>query len=272
MKTILIERNQGQLKESGLNHGIFCFPYGHFLDEQLSFADYFPHQSRPNGVQSNSGSIRLEFIYKQRIKYGEVMSTLPIGKFLYCRNLFALLFCCFCLVASATRKRRKRSRLLSAIQHGNLDKIVKALANCDPNFVDETSGETPLSLIASSPQTSASLQQIVVAIVNGGALLDFRNKDGRTALHVAVQKSNFVAMKTLLDLGASPNLVDANGLTPLYYSIIYKANPKLSQLLLHEHATLGITDQHGWQEAHHVSDLLMMWAEQDHNTELYLAG
>lgn len=158
--------------------------------------------------------------------------------------------------ASTTRKKRKRSRLLSAIQNCNLDKIAKTIVNCDPNFVDESSGDTPLSLAASATanqQHQANLQQIIVAIVNGGALLDFRTKDGRTALHVAVQKSNFVALKTLLDLGASPNYLDVNGLTPLYYSVIHKANPKLTQLMLHEHATHGITDQHGWQEVHHVS-------------------
>lgn len=162
----------------------------------------------------------------------------------------------FPLAASNTRKKRKRSRLLSAIQNCNLDKIAKSIVNCDPNFVDEATGETPLSLASASQSANTNLQQIIVAIVNGGALLDFRTKDGRTALHVAVQKSNFVALKTLLDLGASPNYLDANGLTPLYYSVIYKANPKLTQLLLYEHATHGITDQHGWQEVHHVSSFV----------------
>lgn len=141
--------------------------------------------------------------------------------------------------------------MISAIQNGNADKVTKALSNCDPNFVDDSSGETPLSLAAAG--TQQSLQQVIVAIVNGGALLDFRTKDGRTALHVAAQKSNFIALKTLLDLGGSPNLLDANGLTPLYYTIIHKSNPKLTQLLLHEHATVGVNDQHGWQEVHHVS-------------------
>ena len=120
--------------------------------------------------------------------------------------------------------------------------------------MDESTGETPLSLAALSQHSNTgTLQKIIVAIVNGGALIDFRTKDGRSALHVAVQKSNFVALKTLLDLGGSPNLVDSSGLTPLYYSIIYKANPKLTQLLLYEHAAVGTTDQHGWQEVHHVS-------------------
>ena len=145
---------------------------------------------------------------------------------------------------------------MTAIQNGNLDKLAKALVNCDPNFVDESSGETPLSIASSlSISNSTIQQQIIVAIVNGGALLDFRTKDGRTSLHVAVQKSNFIALKTLLDLGASPNYPDTNGLTPLYYSVIHKANPKLTQLLLYEHASLGVTDQHGWQEIHHVRNI-----------------
>lgn len=78
LKTILIERN-ADLRENGLNYGIFCFPLGHFLDEQLTFADYFV-SGKSNGTRFRSGTIRLEFLYKQRIKYGEVMSTLPIGE------------------------------------------------------------------------------------------------------------------------------------------------------------------------------------------------
>ena len=176
------------------------------------------------------------------------------------------------LTASATRKKRKRSRLLAAITAGHLEKVVKALASCDPNFVDETpppssgkhhakddhlvstSGETPLSLAASITSTPPAVaSSILVALVNGGALLDFRTRDGRTALHAAVQRSNLPALKTLLDLGGSPNLVDGAGLTPLYYTVLHRTSPKLAQLLLHEHAKSGVTDQHGWAEVHQVN-------------------
>ena len=78
LKAALIERNHGHLQENGFNHGIFCFPYGYFLDEQLTFADYFPNLG--HNSLSVVNSIQLEFLYKQRIKYGEVMSTLPIGR------------------------------------------------------------------------------------------------------------------------------------------------------------------------------------------------
>ena len=158
--------------------------------------------------------------------------------------------------SSAARKKKKRSRLLDAVNHGNVEKIIKLLVNCDPNFIDESSGETPLSLAAinTSLQTTTT-QRVIVALVNGGALLDFRTREGRTALHVAVLKSNYVALKTFLGLGGSPDCQDSAGLTPLFYSIIHKANPKLTQLLLHEHASIGCTDQQGWHEAHHACKL-----------------
>lgn len=159
--------------------------------------------------------------------------------------------------STATRKKRSRSRIVECITNGNVEKIVKLLVNCDPNFIDESSGETPLSLAALSTtgHSTTTQQRVIVALVNGGAHLDFRNKEGKTALHVAVNKSNYVALKTFLDLGGSPNFKDSQGLTPLFYSILNKSNPKVTQLLLHEHSIHGLRDQHGWQEVHHACKL-----------------
>lgn len=260
--------------------------------------------------------IELEFRYKQRVQLLVDMSTtLP--------------------TSTQTKKRRKRTRLLEAIAAGNVEKVAKQVQNCDPNFVDELSGETPLTLACSlhttqtvatsaalnqnltngqSSQTNSSqdsksstlpngtgstgekekkkekesskfftlkssktdkldlnnedahpyinpknvfnpavIQRLIVTIVNGGALLDFRCKEsGRTPLHVAVCKSNLIAIKTLLDLGCSPNHADANGLTPLYYSIIYRCSPKTTQQLLQHHACLNTRDNNGWCEIHHA--------------------
>ena len=115
------------------------------------------------------------------------------------------------LKATTTRRRRKRTRLLNAVQNGNIEKVAKILLNCDPNFVDESGGETPLSCAAiSQSSTTSAVQRIIVCLVNGGALLDFRTKDGRTALHCAVQKSNYVALKTLLDLGMTLGISQIN--------------------------------------------------------------
>ncbi len=74
--------------------------------------------------------------------------------------------------------------------------------------------ETPLCLAttlrpSSNPTKSTSASSgptlMIMALVNGGALVDFRDKDGATAMHRAVARNNVKAMKDLLDLGASPN-------------------------------------------------------------------
>lgn len=91
-----------------------------------------------------------------------------------------------------------------------------------------------------------------MALVNGGALLDYRTRDGTTAVHRAVERNNFEAVKTLLDLGASPNYKDARGLTPLYLAMTPNTDPMLCEALLHDHATIGAQDTQGWQEVHQV--------------------
>lgn len=173
-------------------------------------------------------------------------------------------------ISSASQSKRKRSKLLDLLlntnwskqsqQASNLMKLNKVLLVCDANFLDEKTGESPLSLVITSPQinetqvttktnrirTTAgatttngcpqstslfdlqsqhsttshnmlSLQQtsavelsqskaplvekVLLLLIKSGALIDFRNNDGRTPLHIAAMKSNFWALKTLLDLG-----------------------------------------------------------------------
>lgn len=93
---------------------------------------------------------------------------------------------------------------------------------------------------------------VLKALINGGALLDFRARDGATAMHRAVEHDSVEAVSTLLELGASPNYRDSKGLTPLYLAISHAAQPLLCEALLHNHATLGATDLQGWQEVHQV--------------------
>lgn len=93
----------------------------------------------------------------------------------------------------------------------------------------------------------------MIALVNGGAIIDYRTKDGTTAMHRAVTKNNAEAIRTMLDLGASPNYKDNKGLTPLYLTVSGGSDVELCELLLHDHALVGATDLQGWQEVHQVN-------------------
>ncbi|XP_022247287.1 SH3 and multiple ankyrin repeat domains protein 3-like [Limulus polyphemus] len=140
-------------------------------------------------------------------------------------------------------------RMIDHVTNGNVDKVSKLCGKgLDPNFHCPESGESPLMLATALPQPAAVLMELV----NGGAHLDFRMKDGRTALHRAVERDNYEALKNLLDLGASPNYKDNRGLTALYFSVFYGRDAKLTEILLRDHATFGIADHQGWQEVHQV--------------------
>lgn len=109
--------------------------------------------------------------------------------------------------------------------------------------------ETPLTLAA----TSARPGPLLLALVGGGALIDYRARCGSTALHKAAEKNNLEAVRTLLDLGASANVKDTKGLTPLWNAISAKASPMLCQALLHDYSIVGVQDAQGWHEVHQVT-------------------
>lgn len=108
--------------------------------------------------------------------------------------------------------------------------------------------ETPLTVAAVSSRPSP----LLLALVGGGALIDYRTRCGSTALHRAAEKNNIEAVRTLLDLGASPNVRDAKGLTPLYNAVLNRASPMLCLALLHDYSIHGVQDAQGWQEVHQV--------------------
>ncbi|XP_017694262.1 PREDICTED: SH3 and multiple ankyrin repeat domains protein 3 [Lepidothrix coronata] len=106
--------------------------------------------------------------------------------------------------------------------------------------------ECPLTAAAQLELSS----EMIKALRNGGAHLDFRTREGMTALHKAVRCRNHAALLTLLDLGASPDYKDSRGLTPLYHSAMVGGDPYCCELLLHDYARLGCVDENGWQEIH----------------------
>ncbi|XP_017769648.1 PREDICTED: SH3 and multiple ankyrin repeat domains protein 3 isoform X2 [Nicrophorus vespilloides] len=208
-----------ELKES-FNYGLFCPPEngraGKFLDEERRLGDY-PFNG-PVGY--------LELKYKRR-----VYKMLSLDE----KQLKSL------------HTRANLRRFLDYVTNGQVEKITKMCSKgLDPNFHCQESGETPLTIATGVKKPG----KVLIALVNGGALLDYRTRDGTTAMHRAVESKNLEAMKTLLELGASPNYKDSKSITPLYLTVTHNVEPIFAEILLHDHATIGAQDLQGWHEVH----------------------
>ncbi|NXP81000.1 SHAN2 protein, partial [Ramphastos sulfuratus] len=205
-----------------LNYGLFQPASngrdGKFLDEERLLREY------PQPV--NKGVPSLEFRYKKRVYKQFSLDEKQLAKLHTKANL---------------------RKFMDHIHHLSVEKVTKMLdRGLDPNYHDLESGETPLTLAVQLDNTV----EVIKALKNGGAHLDFRAKDGMTALHKAARAKNPATLKTLLELGASPNYKDSCGLTALYHTAVVGGDPYCCELLLHEHATVSCRDENGWQEIH----------------------
>ncbi|KAF0300309.1 Protein shank [Amphibalanus amphitrite] len=101
----------------------------------------------------------------------------------------------------AAHSRANLRRIVEHVLQANADKVAKLCAKgLDPNFHCPETGETPLTLTAKLKSPS----RVILTLVNGGALVDYRTLEGATALHKAVERNNFEALKTLLgEIGES---------------------------------------------------------------------
>uniref|UniRef100_A0A8C4RUC7 SH3 and multiple ankyrin repeat domains protein 3 n=1 Tax=Erpetoichthys calabaricus TaxID=27687 RepID=A0A8C4RUC7_ERPCA len=205
-----------------LNYGLFQPAYngkaGKFLDEERLLKEYPLPTVTPVPY--------LEFRYKRRVYTQAHLDDKQLAKLHTKANL---------------------KKFMEHVQQKNIDKIAKLLEKgLDPNFHDPDTGECPLTMAAQLEGCA----EVIKLLKNGGAHLDFRTKDGLTALHKAVRTKNHTALITLLDLGASPDYKDSRGLSPLYHSSMVGGDPYCCELLLHDHAVVGCVDENGWQEIH----------------------
>ncbi|XP_029288854.1 SH3 and multiple ankyrin repeat domains protein 3 isoform X1 [Cottoperca gobio] len=205
-----------------LNYGLFQPAYnskaGKFLDEERQLREYpFP---------SIAPVPYLEFRYKRRVYTQTHLDEKQLSKLHTKANL---------------------KKFMEYVQQRNIEKVTRFLEKgLDPNFHDPDTGECPLTLAVQLEGCA----ELIKVLKSGGAHLDFRTKDGITALHKSVRSKNHTALITLLDLGASPDYKDSRGLTPLYHSSMVGGDPYCCELLLHDHAQVGSVDENGWQEIH----------------------
>jgi len=136
---------------------------------------------------------------------------------------------------------------LECVRKADVDKITRLTAKgFDPNFNNFDKGETPLTLATALDKP----RSVMMALVGGGAFIDFRNRSSLTPIHAAARLGNKEAIRTLLDLGSSPDYKDDKGLTPLYHCVVNHTEAQCAEMLLHERADIGATDSNGLTEIH----------------------
>uniref|UniRef100_A0A8C4GNS9 SH3 and multiple ankyrin repeat domains 1 n=1 Tax=Dicentrarchus labrax TaxID=13489 RepID=A0A8C4GNS9_DICLA len=206
-----------------LNYGLFQpATDGHdakFLEEERLLREY--PQSFEKGVPY------LEFRYKTRVYKQTNLDEKQLAK----------------LHTKASLK-----KFMDYIQTSAVDKMVKFIdKGLDPNYQDSDTGETPLSLAV---QCEPGGGEPIRVLVEGGAHIDFRAKDGLTPVHKAVRGHRHTALLVLLSHGASPDYKDRRGLTPLYHTVLTGGDTSCCETLLFHRAKLGIRDENGWDETH----------------------
>ena len=95
-------------------------------------------------------------------------------------------------------------------------------------------------------------KNLIMAVIECGAHLDYRNKDAlKTPLHLAAQHNKLVALQTLISAGAWVNVPDGIGMTPLAHSCS-NGHFECAKFLLHNMADPDISDENNRSCLHHV--------------------
>ena len=130
----------------------------------------------------------------------------------------------------------------NAAQAEGLDDVARCLlGGADPNAQGQDG--TPLHQAATSSKSAA----VVQALLEIGADLDARDKNGFTPLHRAAMYSRHPAViQALLDAGADLNARDNGGFAPLHRAAVGSKTPAVVKLLLDVGADLNARDKNGF--------------------------
>jgi ankyrin repeat protein len=116
-------------------------------------------------------------------------------------------------------ERHGETALISAIRKGHESTILVLLSKPVSSIEKwDRFGETALIAACQKSRENASMNGIVLRLLESGANVNNQGRKGKGPLHWAVEERNIILIKLLLDRGANVDHEDSNSNTPLFYA------------------------------------------------------
>uniref|UniRef100_A0A182UH31 Poly [ADP-ribose] polymerase n=1 Tax=Anopheles melas TaxID=34690 RepID=A0A182UH31_9DIPT len=136
--------------------------------------------------------------------------------------------------------------VLDACRQADIQRLKKNLTTETVNFVHPYSGDTPVHAVAQSVYPKR--KQVLEVLIRKGALLNEKNKDFLTPLHIAADNSHYELMDVLLRHGAKVDALDGLGQTALH-RCAREDNIQACRLLLSYGIDISIVSLQGYTAA-----------------------
>jgi ankyrin repeat protein len=94
--------------------------------------------------------------------------------------------------------------------------------------------------------------RLVRLLIERGADIEAKDKDGQTVLHVAA-RGDYAITALLLEHGADVNATDVHGITPLHTAILENNDDNIVKLLIAQGAVVNARDEDGYTPLHVAS-------------------
>ena len=136
--------------------------------------------------------------------------------------------------------KRGRTALLLGCLNGHMDSVKYLLgAGADPTIADEEGFSCLYAAIAGhcDPDT-------LLALIDHGAHIDAKTKDGETALLYACEKGQSESVTSLLDAGADVNFAKPDGNTSLHFAVSGRCSNEVLQKILHHGVDVNAVNRH----------------------------
>jgi uncharacterized protein len=162
------------------------------------------------------------------------------------------------------------SALQSAVQEADDLEVIRLLSNgTDANFRDGD-GWTPLHYAIDYLNHSLHLDRIITLLVDHGADVNAKDVTGATPLHYTARCGNLPAAILLLERGAEIDLVDETTGTALNWAV-YHGHIEIVQVLIDHGADIESADVDGWRPLHiaaHYNHISILELLLDYNADM----